>query len=367
MRVFIVHKDIYDAGNPYIYTLKESIEKNHPNVLFSWGEDIFWSDKLFEYDIIHFHWPAAFLDCDEHHHTLDDFNIQIRKAKAHGVKIVSTCHDLCPHYTQGASFADAITFVYENSDAIFHLGEYSKNLFVGQYPNSVHMLLPHHIYDEIYKSRPDKKIAKEKLGLDEAKKYVLCMGAFRAKEERNLILYLTKKLRCKGVEFIAPAFDRVGTSLKKSFPFVTRGLHKYIYYRYIRGIHLTGKKWVPISDEEMPYYYAACDLAFVQRLKILNSGNAVMPLLFGRPVMGPNTGNVGPFLQEYGGYLFDVDNLSHLPQEICKILFESQSNEACITDEKVMSQLSTHVIAEKQYQFYKYIMDRAYEEHIIRK
>lgn len=356
MKVFIVHKDIYDAGNPYIYTLKESIEKKHPDITFSWGEDIFWSEKILEYDIIHFHWPAAFLDCDTHHHTLKEFSLQLKKIKDHGNKIVSTCHDLCPHYTQGASFADAITMVYEYSDAIFHLGEYSQHLFKETFPQSQHYILPHHLYDEIYTIRPSYEVARRKLGLSSNKKYILCMGAFRAQEERDVVLFLSKKLKHDDVEFIAPAFDAVRTSLKKKFPFITKGLLKYIYYRYIRKIHLTGKTWVPISDEDLPYYYAACDMAFVQRLKILNSGNAVMPLLFNKPVCGPDTGNVGPFLKEYGGYVFDVENIECLPQIIEEILLTSDSLERQSFQAKVHEQLSTAVIAEKQYSYYYQIL-----------
>ncbi len=356
MKVFIVHKDIYDAGNPYIYTLKESIEKNHPDITFAWGEDIFWSEKILEYDIIHFHWPAAFLDCDAHHHSLEDFSVQLKKIKDHGNKIVSTCHDLCPHYTQGASFADAITMVYKYSNAIFHLGEYSQHLFMETFPQSNHYILPHHIYDEVYTIRPTYEVARKKLGLSPSKKYILCMGAFRAQEERDVILYLSKKLKHKDVEFIAPAFAGVRTSLKKEFPFVSKSYFHYLYYRYVRRIHLTGKTWVPISDEDLPYYYAACDMAFVQRLKILNSGNAVMPLLFNKPVCGPDIGNVGSFLKEYGGYVFNVEDIANLPQIIEKILLSPNPQKKLAIHAKVYEQLSTNVIAQKQYDYYCQIL-----------
>lgn len=352
MKIFIVHKDIYNAGNPYIYTLKDEIERVHNDVIFKWGEEIFWSEELLEFDIVHFHWPAAFLDCDTKHHSIDDFKNQLLKAKNNGAKIVSTCHDLCPHYSQGARFAEAITFVYQQSDAIFHLGEYSQKLFEAQFTQSKHYILPHHIYDQVYTSFYDKEYAKKKLGLNMNKKYVLCMGAFRAQEERDMVLSLVKVLKCKNVEFIAPAFDNARNSLKKKFPFVTRGLLKYIYYRYFLKIHLTGKTWVPIKDEEIPLYYAACDVALVQRLKILNSGNAVMPLLFGCPVCGPNMGNIGPFLKEYAGYVFDIDRIDQLPDLLIKIINSNNSKAAKKIQNNAKKFLSTEKIAAVQYDYY---------------
>lgn len=354
MKVFLVHENIYNAGTPYIYTLKENIEKMHSNVLFKWGMDEFWSNNLYEYDIIHFQFPAAFMANDNHLHSLDDFREQIYKAKEHGVKIVATCHDLCPHYTQAADFGDAISIVYSLCDAIFHLGEYSMNLYMQQFPKCQHLLLPHHLYDELYTIRPNKQEAREKLGLSLSKKYILCMGAFRAQEERDLVLFIAKKLRRHGVEIIAPAFDNARISLKKKFPFISHGWLKFIYYRYVMGVHLTGQTWVPISDDDLPYYYAACDMAFVQRLKILNSGNAVMPLLFGIPVCGPNIGNVGVFLKKYGGYTFDVEKSNELPNIISNILFSNRQNN--VAHNRDIEQLSTSVIAEKQYNYYEQII-----------
>jgi hypothetical protein len=62
---------------------------------------------------------------------------------------------------------------------------------------------------------------------------------------------------------------------------------------------MTGHSWVPVDDNILPYYYAASDLAFIHRVKILNSGNAIMPMLFGKVVVGPDVGNVGVLLKKW--------------------------------------------------------------------
>ena len=48
-----------------------------------------------------------------------------------------------------------------------------------------------------------------------------------------------------------------------------------------------------ISDEDLPYYFAVSDVVFIQRCVILNSGVVPMAFLFGRGVVGPDSGVVG--------------------------------------------------------------------------
>lgn len=148
MKIFIVHEDIYHAGNPYIYTLVEEIKKISSKVEIDYGREGFWNETIFNYDIVHFQWPQAFMAGDSHQ--TSDLENHIKRLKSHGVKIVSTCHDLNPHYNQCADYGDCMNIVYKNSDVIFHLGDYSLHLFKNQYPNVQHWLLPHQIFDTVY-------------------------------------------------------------------------------------------------------------------------------------------------------------------------------------------------------------------------
>ena len=57
----MVHEDPWHAGNPYIYTLIEGLQKSHPDCELSWGREAFWSDDILSFDIVHFHWPQTFM------------------------------------------------------------------------------------------------------------------------------------------------------------------------------------------------------------------------------------------------------------------------------------------------------------------
>ena len=101
MKIFMVHEDPWHAGNPYVYTLIEGLKCHHPDCKVGWGRAAFWSDDIYNFDIVHFHWPQTFMGKDNH----SDYDLlrHIEKMTGAGVKVVATCHDMMPHYD---SFAD---------------------------------------------------------------------------------------------------------------------------------------------------------------------------------------------------------------------------------------------------------------------
>lgn len=344
----MVHEDPWHAGNPYIFTLIEEIKRQQPECIVSWGRDLFWSDEIFNYDIVHFHWPQAFMAGDRH--TEDDFLHHIERMKSQGVKVVSTCHDLEPHYNQCAEHSESMRIVYAHSDAILHLGNYSKSLFEAKYPNSIHFLLPHHLYDTIYKIFPSKEESAHYLKLPKEKKYILCFGTFRSSEERNLIIRLCKDIKDKKVKILAPGFMDVNYP-KKSYVGLKQRLKKLIYqYKY--GIYCTGRTFAPVSDEDVPYYYGLAEVAFIQRVKILNSGNAYLPMLFGKVVVGPDTGNVGPVLKKWGYPVFDVNNLSTIKVAVLNGIEMAKRGISQIQQEKQLEEYSTNSIVRKMCDYY---------------
>ena len=188
MKVLMVHENPWKAGNPYISTLIDAIQQLHPDCHMAWGRDAFWSDDALTYDIVHFHWPQTFMGRDPH--SEEQFQQHIDRMRAAGVKILATCHDLKPHYRQFAEHAEAMRIVYERCEVIIHLGSYSLALFQQLYPQATHVLIPHHLYDTLYPVRPSRQEALQRLNLPADRRYVLCFGAFRARQERELIKLL---------------------------------------------------------------------------------------------------------------------------------------------------------------------------------
>lgn len=349
MKVFMVHEDPWNAGNPYIYTLIEGIQSLHPDCELAWGREKFWSEDIFSYDIVHFHWPQTFMGRDPH--TEEDFLHHIEQMKAAGVKVVSTCHDLEPHYDVFADKAESMKIVYSHSDAIIHLGEYSKELFETCYPNAKHLLIPHHLYDTVYTHFPSRKESLRYLHLLEDRTYILCFGTFRAKQERQLIVNLSKQLADKNIIILAPGFMNIWWH---SFRLFHKRLKKF-YYQYRYNIYCTGSPWLAVSDENLPYYYCASDVVFIQRVKILNSGNAMMPMLFGKVVVGPDCGNVGPLLKRWGYPVFSVNNTCHLKDIVIKAIELDKNGVGIQNRKRQLSVYATSVVVEKLFEAYKYI------------
>jgi len=350
MKIFMVHEDPWHAGNPYIYTLIEQIQQAHPECEIAWGRERFWSHEIYSFDIVHFHWPQAFMANDSH--TEQQLLDHIEQMKANDVRIVSTCHDLEPHYDQCADKAQSMKIVYSNCDAIFHLGEFSMHLFEMQYPTVLHLLLPHHLYDTIYHHFPSKAESLRHLRLHEGNTYILCFGTFRAEVERQLVISLYKQLNDKHIYILAPGFMDVWQRSWKMLPrFV-----KMIYYKYKYHICCKGKSWGVVSDDDLPYYYGAADVAFIQRLKILNSGNALMPMLYGTVVVGPDCGNVGPLLKEWGYPVFPVDDLQSIGKVVSQGIQMGKEGYGQKNRDAQMVKYSTSHITEELYSIYQKLL-----------
>lgn len=350
MKVFMVHEDPWHAGNPYIYTLIEGLQKQYPDCEISWGRNAFWSDDILSFDIVHFHWPQTFMGKDPH--SEEDLLYHIERMRSKGVKIVATCHDLEPHYDQFADKAESMKIVYSHSDAIIHLGEYSKKLFEKRYPQVKHLLIPHHLYDTVYTHFPSRAESLKYLNLPQDKTYVLCFGTFRAKRERQLIINLSKQLDDKNIFILAPSFMNIWW---RSFRVFHRLLKK-LYYQYWYNIYCTGRTWRAVSEKRLSYYYGAADVVFIQRVKILNSGNAMMPMLFGKVVIGPDCGNVGPLLKQWGYPAFPIDDMSHLGAIVRKAIELEKAGVSVQKRDKQISEYATYVIVSRLYESYNLII-----------
>lgn len=332
----------------------DEISSQHKDICWGWGNATFWSNDIFQYDIIHFQWPQAFMADENKKHSLEDFLFRIHEVKKKGIKIVATCHDLRPHYKQCAEYKEAISIVYNNADAILHLGEYSKNIFIKQFPDRLNWILPHHVYDTIYKKQYTREESLKKLNLDPNFRYILCLGMFRSTEEQKLIINISKQLKKSNIKILAPAFMEVKHRPHLKFlPTFSQFLQFFYQVKY--GIICTGNTWVPVQDEDIPYYYGAADIALIHRLKILNSGNAILPLLFNKIVIGPDVGNVSEILKQENLPLFNVKKINEIGGIIQKAL---ESSNDVKRNFKYPAVNSTHNAAKKLYEYYTSLLQQ---------
>lgn len=311
MNVLFPIDNPFGFPNPYVATLINGLKHVNNMIHIDYGVSKFWN-SVAHYDIIHIMWPNNLLYVGKKHYTSAELQNRCLQLKRENTKIVSTCHNLGPHYDSDKDDINAYRIIYENSALIFHLGHYSLDLFRDRYPSAKQCLLGHHVYDSVYTKFPTQQTSREKLGLKPDVKYILCFGSFRSKEEKRLVGNLSLRLSRRNIRIIAPSFCFVPKrrNLLKLIP----DFLESIYYR-IKYPGILGRKWIGVvKDSMLPYYFSAVDVVLIQRIRILNSGNLPMAFYFEKIVVGPNTGNVGPILTETGNPKFDASSPSESVQ-----------------------------------------------------
>lgn len=352
MRILIlVDKEPHLMLNPYVYTLIDSINQQFSNVEWGYGIDTFWSEECYKYNIIHIQWPQIFAKYNGKTVSIEKLCHRIQELKKQNIKIVSTCHNLIPHYNKHKLCNQLYNIIYEQSDYIFHLGKYSLNLFQKRYPTIQNVLLPHHVYDTIYPNKPSREESLKVLNLKNNITYILCFGEFRANEERRLITHLTKSAVKENFRILAPSFCLIPK--RRNLLIVLLMFIKYIFYKIKYSKYIVFEKR-PINNTKLLYYYGASDISLIHRLHILNSGNVTLGFLMKNVVIGPNIGNVGELLNETNNPTFDPSHINEtLLPAIKQAIKLKQSNKGIYNYEYSMKYLSTTYIAKKLYYYYK--------------
>lgn len=267
------------TANTFVATLAGALRSAGAEV--DCGIDLFWNVTPGLYDIVHLQWPEALIGWNAAKAT-DEFLRRLRERlaelKSAGTKIVYTRHNRKPHKLSGENIGKLTEIFETEADAIVHMGETSKRECLKAYPNSAvrHVVIPHHLKDEINFSI-SREEARTKLGIAADAKVMLAFGAFRHEEEVALLNGAVKDLHVPNFKLLAPLCP--GDTYKGLVP-----------------------------DDELPAYFAAADIVFLQRVKVLNSG--VLPLAYdaARVCVGPSDGNAGEILANTDNPTFDPND-----------------------------------------------------------
>ena len=307
MRILIVYKASGLSDNPFVRLLAEGIRACGFEVVCS--VDAFWNDAA-AYDAVHFQWPEELFGWSyPSPEQVEELRDRLRMLRERGIPIVYTRHNTLPHKGNDR-VREAYRLIGDYADAVVHLGDYSLRQFRAKYPESkqLHVVIPHHIYEGVYGPGITRGEARQRLGVPADSFVVLAFGAFRHDFERKLVWRAFRRLRVANKFLLAP----------RLWPYVLKGSHhrglkrlavKTLYlaaHAIEKVLHcrITSSEGL-ISDTDLPAYFAAADVIFIQRTDILNSGNVPQAFAFGRMVAGPNSGNIGEILAETGNPVFD--------------------------------------------------------------
>ena len=322
MKVYFVVKEPSERTiNHFVSSLGNALQKQECEVVYGWER--LWTNDVLECDIVHFQWPEFIFGSDIKHisdEKVERLRLRLVLLKEKEIKVFLQIHNLKPHGNQDKNVLRLYELLYQHADVMVHMGKYSRDLLQPQYPNAQHVVIPHHIYDEIYSFDYTREEARKRLHLPLDRQVVLSFGKFRNEQERNFILSLKNKCSSQPPApiFLMPGFYRESLHTWNPKKLVTRLYHTLCYR--LKGIKFCNEV---IPSDLMQCYFCAADVVLLQRLDILNSGNLPMAFAAGKVVVGPNVGNVGQILHETGNFTFDPHDIKSAESALQKALTET--------------------------------------------
>lgn len=325
---FVVKEPSERTINHFVSSLGNALQEQGCDVVY--GLERLWTDEVLECDIVHFQWPEYVFGSQKKHFSDEDvkrLGNRIGQLKDSGIKIFVQVHNLKPHTNKDKNVLRLYEVLYQQADVMVHMGNYSRELLQTQYPNARHVVIPHHIYDNMLSFSVSQQEARQRLHLPQDKKIILSFGKFRNNKERQFVLNIKNKCnhsplfgRGAGGEalFFMPGFYRETLNTWNPKKLMTRLYHTLRYK--LKGIQFSNDV---IPDDLMQCYFCAADVVLIQRLDILNSGNLPMAFAAGKVVVGPNVGNVGQILNETGNFTFDPHDIKSAVSALQKALTET--------------------------------------------
>lgn len=324
IKALIVFRENDDTDNLFVPILCDAIRMTGIDVRCSTTE--FWKSDT-AYDIIHFQWPEEVIgwNCSDPD-VVRRLEERIRFFRSRGTRFIYTRHNLRPHYAD-PTVSRAYDIIESQSDIVVHMGRFSRDEFLAGHPGSRNAVIPHHIYQYTYNEDISMERARQYLRLPQNAFIITAFGKFRNRDERRMTLGAFRACRIPHKLLLAPRFypfsrrADYGRNVFKSL------LSRMAYYLLIPlfnrlcGIR-AGANDELVDNCDLPYYIAASDVIFIQRTKILNSGNIPLAFLFSKVPVGPDTGNVGELLRETGNPTFDPADpasISDALSEACEI------------------------------------------------
>lgn len=255
--------------------------------------------RLKGYRIIHVHWlyvfPSGFV-----------MKGVCYFCKGLGIKVIWEMHNILPH-GYGENDKKNCQWFYEKVDAIiFHSGhdiQRAKDLFNTD-TDKIHTIIPHGNFNGSYENTISKKEARRHLNIPDNDRALLCFGFIRknrgyeylieaVRDMKNITVVIAGKLEDKDVCEKLLAYEKRLPQLRV---FV---------------------KWIP--DEEIQYYFNACDIVVLPYTDITTSGVIPLAYAFSRPVITTNIGSLRDIVKDDIGIIVPTKDVEALRNAIEKI------------------------------------------------
>lgn len=355
IKALIVFREDKDTDNLFVPILCDAIGMTGIDVRCSTKE--FWESDT-TYDIIHFQWPeeAVGWTCNDPDiiRRLDE---RIKFFRSRGAHFVYTRHNVRPHYSN-----DIINRAYDiieaESDTVVHMGRYSRDEFAANHPGSRNVVIPHHIYENTYNENISKENARRQLKLPQDAFIITAFGKFRNREEIRMVLDAFRAWDGENKLLLAPRLFPFSRSNNYGGNLLKKLASRIGYHLLMPLLCRLWKLRAGANDElidnaDLPYYIAASDVIFIQRIDILNSGNVPLAFLFRKTVVGPEVGNIGEILIETGNATFDPSSTHSIVKAIQEAQFLTNDQQGEENYNYAIEHMNVRKIGQEYAQTYK--------------
>ena len=227
--------------------------------------------------------------------------------------IVITRHVLLPHDARhDPAWEKMYEMVYSYADGVAHFGQASIDEFETRYATTrfargarpQHAVIPHANYASL-PNDISRSEARAKLGIRSDAPVMLVFGAIRSEEERQLVLDTFSNIDLPGKVLLVSRWREILVDVSWiRLKYWIRDLVR-LYYRVHPRYNFN---YSFVEEHDTQLYLNACDVLFIPRLWVLNSGNVTLGMTFGRVVVGPDSWDVGELLTFADNPVFDPDN-----------------------------------------------------------
>ena len=244
--------------------------------------------------LVHLQWPEElyrWLGTGPGAPRAEAFLARLDALKAGGARLAWTVHNLAPHdHPDEPLDREVYRALIARADLLVHHGEASRTLLRERLgcAGAAEIVAPHGHFGG-YPQGGDRASSRARLGLPADASVFLLFGLVRGYKGLDLLLdgfaaarVPRKHLVIAGSYAIAPGHQPVVERLRMAW-----------IKRFSRRIHCVFRH---VPDDEIRDFMAAADAVVLAHRQVLNSGVAVLGMSFGKLVVGPDTGCVGPLL-----------------------------------------------------------------------
>ena len=281
------------------------------------SSDAFWTMQG-DYDIVHLHFPE-YLTFELTKAYVEGLTEELMASVAKRLdywskraRLVVTRHVLLPHDArEDVSWEKMYAIFYKYADAVVHFGHASVAEFEERYHAlpfirghaPIHQVIPHQNYASL-PNDVSRAAARKKLRIPSDAEVMLVFGAIRSDEEQQLIVNTFRAVGSPNrVLLVSRWREHLADVEWIRLKYWIRDLRRAYYKAHPR--YFFNYDFVPEADTQI--YLNACDILFIPRLWVLNSGNVTLGMTYGRVVVGPDSWDVGEILRESGNPVFNPD------------------------------------------------------------